>query len=374
MLGWRSIVRAASISALVATSSAAKGAEGDAPAAATTALVLEVTPGTAGGPWKLRVQNTGDVPIRVLADSRLLGMELTRAAAPQDESKPRNAKAKALQPLRCALPADALPSSDDGPALVIPGKRSWTIAFDPLFHCFGARERAALVPGTVVRASYGFSTPVAKKAAAEGPPFVATPVGAAVSKLTPAKRIEATPFTLSEAVTVSPPPAAAAAANASNAEENGSETTRFSISLPETLDVARGADISTTVTVTNEGDRPVTILLRRKTVQFKVSGPAGSVACGTNTVIASPIRELFSTLGRRGRTQLSLLLTSVCPAGTFDEPGVYRVVPRLDTTGIAGRAIGMRMWAGATEGKRPLLLRVRNPRRPSAAGKRPALD
>src|SRR5512135_2787011 len=82
-------------------------------------LVLTVTPppaGKGGGPWRLRVANNGDVPVRIAADPRLLSLELT----------PKEGK-----PLRCVLPDDTRPTSDEGRELVVPGKRSWTVAIDP---------------------------------------------------------------------------------------------------------------------------------------------------------------------------------------------------------------------------------------------------
>jgi hypothetical protein len=79
------------------------------------------------------------------------------------------------------------------------------------------------------------------------------------------------------------------------------------------------------------------------------------------------------TLAPKGRASISLLVTAVCPAGTFDEPGAYRVFPRLDTRTASGRPIGLRTWDDEAEGATPTLLRVRSPRRPTLPA-RPSLD
>jgi hypothetical protein len=55
-------------------------------------LSLSVTPGTGGGPWKLRIENTGDVPVRLAADARLLVLEVT---PPPGFVDPAAAKAEA---------------------------------------------------------------------------------------------------------------------------------------------------------------------------------------------------------------------------------------------------------------------------------------
>ena len=106
---------------------------------ATPNVTLSVTPGTAGGPWKLVVTNGGELPVLLAADPRVVTLDLI----------PQNPSAK-VTTLRCALPDDARPTSDEGRELVVPAKRSWSASFDPLFYCFGAKERALLVAGTTV--------------------------------------------------------------------------------------------------------------------------------------------------------------------------------------------------------------------------------
>lgn len=340
-------------------------------------LALSVQPGTGGGFWKIRIENTGDVPVRLAADARLLVLEVTPPPGFVDPSAAKAKRAAAPQTsggaavIRCVLPDDARPQVDEGRELVVPAKRSWSAMFDPLLYCFGARERAALASGAIVTAHFGWLTPAvragakpsgARKAPAVAPPFVAAPVGAAVGRVAPAKLLEAAPFTLEDNVVAPPalPPATSSQA--------------FLVTTPETLDVKRGSEISTVVTIANQTDKPVTLLFRPEMLRFSVAGPAGSVACGSQRSVGSPIRELYSTVGVKGRASTQLLLTAICPADTFDEAGIYRVTPVLDTSGASGRTVGLRTFDGMISGSKPMLLRVRSRRHPPTSTTRPSLD
>jgi hypothetical protein len=340
------------------------------PALPAPSLTFTVTPGKGGAPWTMKIENGGAVPIRIAADPRLLILELTPTAPDPNAKK----GAKTPQPVTCRLPDDVRPASDEGRELVVPGKRSWSATFDPFFYCFSARERAALAAGTNAKARFGWPVKAAKNAKNTGPtpPFVAAPVGAAIGQVSPMKEIESASFTLAEAVTVAPPAASAASSTPKSDEE---APTPLGLTMNEAMDAARGVDLSATVTLTNQGDRSVTLLHRAETVLFTVSGPAGSVSCGNPRIVGSPIRELFTTLAPKGKSQLTVLVNAICPADTFDEPGVYRVLPRIDTRNASGRPIGLKTWDGAAAGTTPMLLRIRNPRKTSAANaKRPALD
>lgn len=331
-------------------------------------LVLTVTPGTGGGPWKLRIENTGELPMRIAADPRLLVLEVT---PPAGSVTKKTARADATGQVRCILPDDARPPTDEGRELVIPSKRAWSVTFDPLFYCFSARERETLVAGATVKAGFGWPAPAAKiaqggrgKAKPASAPFVAAPVGAAVGKLAAVKALEASPITLAEAA--DPPGNVSIIEHASSPEH-------LAISLQDSVDVARGVEITTNVTVANPDDTRATLLFRGETVRFSVSGPQGSLACGARRTIGSPIRELYSSIGPRSRASIAVLLTAKCSFDTFDEPGIYRVTATLDTTGASARAIGLKSWDGEITSRKPMLLRVRAARKPRPQA-RPTLD
>lgn len=331
------------------------------PALPAPSVTLTVTPGPGGGPWRLAVQNNGEAPVRLTADPRLLVLEVMR---PASEAPAKGVKARVPATVTCVLPDDARPASDEGRDLVLPSKRSWSANFDPLFYCFGARS--ALVAGATVKASFGWRSAAPRRGAKPGaptPPFAVSPVGASLGQVAPAKLIEAAPITLTETVSIAP-------ATATTTAESKPELEPL---LPEASDVGRGTEIGTTVTLANRSDRSAIVLFRPSTILFTVRGPNGSVACGQPRTIESPIRELYATIGAKQKLAQSLLLTSVCPAGTFDDPGVYRVIPQIDTTGTSARKIGLKTWDGAASGTAPMLLRVRTSRRPTPPT-RPTLD
>jgi hypothetical protein len=335
---------------------------------------LKVTPGPGGAPWRMSIENRGDGPVRIPADPRLLILELTPAGEPEP-TDPKAKKKAPSPPPRCVLPADARPSTDDGRDLVIPPKRSWSATFDPLFYCFGARERGALVAGTTVKAVFGWPPPPqqtkAGKAPALVPPLAVTPVGASVGKVSPLKAIEADAFVLTDGV-----PFASASAHASDGgdrDADGETSAEMTLSIPAALDATRGTELGTTVTLHNRSDRPKTLLFRPDMLTFTVTGPTGVVSCGSPRQVTSPIRELFTTVPVKGKTETTVLLGAACPAGTFDQPGIYRVAPKLDTTGASGRSLGIETWEGVAVTKTPLVVRVRTARHP-ALPPRPTLD
>jgi hypothetical protein len=302
---------------------------------------LTVVPGPTT--WRVTIRNDGETPVRIPADERLLTLTITGT----DPKK---------KPARCVLPDDIRPSGDEGSELVVPGQRSWSAMFDPAFHCWNVRN--ALVSGASVKPTFGWETRGKGK---PSPPFAVSPVGASNGVVAPRKSLEASAFTLTDADAApfvappkDPPPG-------------------VSLSMPASMDAARGVELSTVVSLRNGTDRRITLLYRPELLQFTVAGPGGTLDCGATKTIASPIRELFSTVAPKGRLDLTVLLTAICPAGTFDRPGVYRVQPKLDTRGASGRNLGIASWDDTVTGTVPLFVRVRAPRRPQPLPK-PALD
>jgi hypothetical protein len=331
-------------------------------------MSMKVTPGTGGGPWRVQIENLSEGPVRIPADPRLLILELTPPASAVEVDPKKKKAAGPATPPKCILPDDSRPSDDVGRELVLPSKRSWSMTFDPLFYCFGARERAALVVGTSAKARFGWPAPAPKAGAAakppsQNPPLAVTPVGASVGKVSGLKAIESDAFSLTEAVTIAKP--------TTTNDETASAT--VTLSVPETMDVGRGVELSTNIALANQSDRAITLMYRPDMMNFTVSGPVGNVSCGFPRQVGSPIRELFTTVAVKGRTDVSVMFSATCPPGTFDEPGLYRVLPRLDTTQASGRTIGLKSWDGVAIGKSPLLLRVRIPRKPGLPP-RPTLD
>jgi hypothetical protein len=345
------------------TSAAAPKTHAPEPSLPPIQLALAVSAEPGGALWHYTIENKTNGPVRLSADPMLFSFELT---PPATETEPAKKRPVGPKTIRCVLPDDTRPTTDEGQDLVMPSGRSWSGTIDPIFYCFGAKERAALVAGTQVKPTFGFAS---RPAAANQPPFAAAPVGASVGRAAPVKLLEGAPFTLSEA---SPAVVGAKTGGGAAASADG-QASAVTLSVPETLDASRAVELSTTVTLTNGEPTPITVLFRPDMLLFSVSGPNGSVACGVPRQGAVPIRELFTTIGSKQKTQTTVLFSATCSAGTFDNAGIYRVWPRLDTTGVSGRSLRMRTWDGVAVGNTPLLLRVRAPRRgkPSV---RPSLD
>jgi hypothetical protein len=341
--------------------SVSHGARADAPASPAPQLppapiALSVTPAE-GGSWKVRVDNSGDAPVRLAADVALVWLEI--------ESPPGTAKKGARAPatVRCSLPASSRPDNDDDSALVVPGKRSWSATFDPRLLCFGAKERAALAPGAKVTAHLGF--PSGKATRPPRPPmspFAVTPVGAAFGKWSPAKELVAPPVTLMES-TLPPEP---------SPSKVTTDEPKLELGITPFTDSQRGRAINVRLTLTSRASRNVTLLYRTTTVAFDVDGPKGHVECDRPAKGGTPIRELYTRLPAGGRAAIDVLLDVKCPADTFTAPGIYRVKPILDTREADGFEAGLSTFNGEVTGGEGIL-RVREWQRESAR-ERPSLD
>jgi len=133
---------------------------------------------------------------------------------------------------------------------------------------------------------------------------------------------------------------------------------KLKTSLPARLDVSRAFEQTVTVSIVNEGDRPVHTMINPPTIGFFVELPNGThVRCGADTAIAAQ-PELVNTLGPRGRTAMSIDIGAYCGA-YMRTPGLYRVRPRLDTRRVTPPPHATNFWTGEAIGE-PMSMRVRN--------------
>jgi hypothetical protein len=311
--------------------------------------------------WRLRIENTGAVPVRVMADARLLSLDVT----------PPGAKKAA----HCALPADMHPETADERGLVMPPQRAYVESFDPRVYCFGA-SASALVPGATVVAHLGWPPPAkGRKATA---PFEVEPLAGVVPEVGPLRELVTPSWTIA-AVAAELPSAASATTEPSGGppsppapEEEG--TPSLELTSDDHADADLPGDISVTVTLKNRGARAVTTLVRVETLSFDVIPPDGAaVRCGTPRAVDSPIRELFATLPPKGSASTSVLLSQLCPGRTFDQAGLYLVTAKLDTRRASGRPIGLATFDGLVTATKPTRVRLRHVRSTSRRS-RPALE
>jgi hypothetical protein len=295
--------------------------------------------------WKMRVENTGEIPVRLTADARLITLDVT--------PPPKDGKARPT--VHCALPPDMRATDDVERALVLPGKRAYAEVFDPRLYCFEARQAEALVPGAVVTARLGWS---ARPVSAESrkPPFEVSPLDGVEPVVLAVKELSTLPWVLPEPPT--PPAADATAAVMPSRAPADPFPERLTLEITPRVDAERPFEIPVTVTVTNEGSRPTSLLFRPETVSFDVLGPGGAEHCTWPVQVSAPARDALTTLAPKAKASVTVLLTSVCSGKTFDEPGLFVFRPRLDTRDTLGEGVGGRAFIGEVIGRSTTLLRL----------------
>jgi hypothetical protein len=312
------------------------------------------------GPWLLREENTGTIPLEVMADARLLAFEVTPPPTPDAEaaspSSKHRARAAKDRPVRCALPASMRPGEVDRRPLVLPPGRAYVESIDPRLFCFGSRDSAALVPGAKLTPKLvGSRAMPVVVPDQEDPPSVASAEE------------------WSGAETTIGTPAAHPAAELPAAP--------LSITAPQFVDLERGREIALAVTVTNHSKNPVRFLLRPETLAFDVTGPSGlggsdpppTARCAWPGPPPSPIPEAFTRLAPGGSAELTVILDAFCPEPMFDDPGLYFIRPRLDTRHTSGTSIGLATYDGEALAATVSRLRVRRSRQAAPSRARPEL-
>jgi hypothetical protein len=322
------MVRPIALALAVLAAPAAKPPAPPAPERPPPKVDVTLTATTPSSGWAVKVTNSGTVPVRIVADARLLELEIT----------PPNGGAK----VRCTLPVDMVPASDMERGLVLVAGRSYTERFDPRLFCFGEREAAALVPGATVTARYGFGG----RAPTAGPkafvPLV--PDASDATAPGPVKAVDVAPLTLPAAA---PPPAAAAA-------PASADGVKLVLSAPPRLDLERTFERQITVSVKNAGPLAVRSIFTSATVGFDLVGPDGTVSSCGAAMGPTPIPELLQTLAPGSRADVGVGLI-LCPSEAFRKDGLYQVRPKLDTRRVG--TSNLTLFRGEASGE-PSLLRL----------------
>ncbi|MEM9696603.1 MAG: XdhC family protein, partial [Myxococcota bacterium] len=68
---------------------------------------------------------------------------------------------------------------------------------------------------------------------------------------------------------------------------------------------------------------------RSRMLDFRVIGPDGLVRCKRASQGHKVPRDLFGTLPHGKHKHLDVMLSEICPRGTFDRPGLYAAIPTL---------------------------------------------
>lgn len=356
----------------------------DAPASsAPLGLRLEIVERGAGLPWTLAIVNDGPSPVRVVGDPRLLSLELL---PPASDDK----KAKAPKPVSCKLPGELFPEAAD-PELVRrlrPGE-ALLHAFDPRLYCFDEDARERLAPGTVVTPSFGWPEKKPKTVWRKGkrveepveqePPFVARAHGPGrpgsdgdAEKDQDAPADDAATGPSDDAATSPSDDDAPAAEQVKRltgraftlGSSYGATPTPERPPEPLALEVRGGSDTSHVryatieVRLKNTSREPQRVFFRRELVTFEVMGPDGLFVCDPQPDDFAPDPQGFQRLSPGGSTSAVSRLIELCPDGTFDRPGLYRVHARYDAS-VSGAEHGLDTFTGRVFSERPAMVRIR---------------
>jgi hypothetical protein len=281
----------------------------------------------------MRVTNEGDVPVTIVADARLLALDVTPRSARKSE--------------HCELPSEMRPDNDLTRPLVLPPKRSYAERFEPRLYCLDGSRLDALASGAIVIATLGWPGHDTH------PPLVVSPVEGLEAQVTPSKSIKSAPIALPDEPTPSPAPEGADAVPTAFAEAN------LALQSARSVDAASPSEIAIPITLTNNGRRAVVLRFRPETLGFDVVGPRGANHCSWSALPSAPTRDLFSTLGAGGRTSLTVMLSAYCTTRVLAQPGLYVVRASLDTRKASGADIGIRSFDGQVIATSPTLVRLR---------------
>ena len=359
-------------------------------------LKVDIVPlGPPVGPWRLRIENTGSTPVRLIADARLVTMDVEATEQEEDDAQaaaiaadPRNAGApqsvsstakrarrvKKLLVAHCRLPPEMRPADeDDGRALVVPPGRAYAETFDVRALCFGA-DLDTLVPGAKVTPHYGWTSRPKKvargrhEAAFSGPAVVGpvdgtpAPGAATVGSLA---ELDAPTLTLAAPPILDPnmarPPQPDEDRDGDGVVDNPPKFDRHHhlvLSLPRYVDHESRLDIPAPLTLTNEGDRPRAVFYRASRIRYEVTSPVGEhLTCGSPPD-ETPLREFYTHLAHGQSAHLPMVVSDVCDVDVFSRAGVYEVIAHLDDSGLAGAQDALDAFAGVLSSK-PMLVRVR---------------
>src|SRR5580700_709936 len=292
------------------------------PAPSPVKLSLEI-PSTVGL-WTMHVSNEGTVPVIVVADARLLRLEVTARGA---------ARAR-----KCELPADMRPQDDLQRPLVLAPQHEYVERFDPRLYCLLGADLDALAPMSIVVARLGWP------GVGSSPPLELAALDGVKPDIAPRKSIESDPISIPDEID-----------DSSDREPGPSDAPKLALSAARAVEAASPNALEIPVSLTNKSGRAIVVRFRPETVGFDVVGPGGTQRCNWPALPTAPTPDLFTTLAPKATTTLDLELSAYCPTRVFDQDGLLIVRPRLDTRAASGAHIGVRAFDGIVAAKAPTL-------------------
>jgi hypothetical protein len=288
---------------------------------------------TARGPWTMRIVNEGSVPVRVIADARLLSFEMIRREDKRGE--------------RCELPTDMRPAEADDRSLVLPPGRAYVETFEPRLYCFSGRALNALVPTSIVVARLGWVGKVSSD-------WEISPIDGVEPQIAPQKHLDAPPiFLYDDKLSLG-----------QGAPTQG-ERVPLTLEAPESVEADSPDEVALPVTLRNVGSRALHVRFRPDTMGFEVFSPSGREVCAWPRLPAAPTPELFSRLPPRGTTQMTFAMAAFCNEDSLDHDGLLVVRPWLDTRTTSGHSIGLDAFTGWISATTPTYVRLHRGRQQS---------
>jgi hypothetical protein len=283
--------------------------------------------------WLLRVVNEGDVPVRILADARLLAFDVTPRSAPRA--------------VHCELPPAMRPVDDLERAIILPPGHVFRERFEPRLYCFGEAGFDALAPSAIVVARLGPHEVTARVSPELSPVDGVEPVIASEPAL------RADPIALPDER--SPREALAPQLQASDPTL---DVPRLKLESPAAIDATSPETVEIPVTLRNESSTPVTVRFRPETLGFDVTTAYRVQRCAWPTLPSAPTRDLFTTVPARGAVELTVMLESYCADPLFDRSGLLAVRPFFETRDASGAALGLRTFDGHLAGSSITFVRM----------------
>jgi len=124
-------------------------------------------------------------------------------------------------------------------------------------------------------------------------------------------------------------------------------------------------DVTLRIHAKNEGGRTLAAVLRTRMLRFRVEGPMtpqnqtpGTIECNVDDRAHGVAVELVREYRPGAHLDIPFLLAEVCPRGTFDRPGLFRVTPLL-VSNLEGEAVVHRdAFQGRVRALQPALARI----------------
>jgi len=322
-----------------------KGAVPKAPAEAGPLpnVTLAIEAPTTRGTWVMRVANEGDVPVRVVADARLLALDVFSRGA--------------RDPVRCELPADMKPEDDLERPLVLPSQGAYRESFEPRLYCLGGRRLDALAPGSIVVAHLGWTGRSSRF-------LEVSAIDGVEPRIAGRPSLDAPPVALPDEPTPAPAPEARPAL---------ADVPRLSLQSAESVDAESASRIEIPVTLRNDGARAVVVRFRPESLRFDLVKQEGVEHCAWPSLPGAPLRELFTTVPPNGTSSVTAVLGTYCSAHSFDQAGLFLVLARLDTRGTSGASLGLHTFDGEVSAASPTIVRLHRGRAPRILA-RPKLE